>query len=73
MRPKPGEFRTNVSQGGVISLDNIPDDAVTFAVKIARMCRLNDVGLDIYCYQGAYGVLELNMKYGKEGFRQATP
>ncbi|MBW2601948.1 MAG: RimK family alpha-L-glutamate ligase, partial [Deltaproteobacteria bacterium] len=40
-------------------------------VKIARMCRLNDVGLDIYCYQGAYGVLELNMKYGKEGFRQA--
>jgi len=68
---KPGEFRTNVSQGGVISLDNIPDDAVAFAVKIARMCRLNDVGLDIYCYQGAYGVLELNMKYGKEGFRQA--
>jgi ribosomal protein S6--L-glutamate ligase len=68
---RPGEFRTNVAQGATISLDNIPQEAVDFAVHAARVCRLDDVGLDICCCHGKYRVLEANMKYGKEGFRQA--
>lgn len=66
-----GEFRTNVSQGATISFDNIPDRGVALAVNTARLCQLDDVGLDIYFHNGRYGVLEANMKYGKEGFRQA--
>ncbi|MBE9581816.1 MAG: ATP-grasp domain-containing protein [Proteobacteria bacterium] len=68
---KSDEFRTNVSQGATISLYNIPEDAIAFAVNIARICQLDDVGLDIYFHNGRYGVLEANLKYGKEGFKQA--
>ncbi|NVM21215.1 MAG: ATP-grasp domain-containing protein [Desulfobacterales bacterium] len=68
---RPGEFRTNVSQGGTINFDNIPEEGVALAVNTARLCQLDDVGLDICFYKDRYWVLEANMKYGKEGFKQA--
>jgi len=68
---RKGEFRTNVSQGATLSMDDIPDEAVAFAVDVAGRCRVDDVGLDIYSHAGDYGVLEMNMKYGKAGFRKA--
>jgi ribosomal protein S6--L-glutamate ligase len=67
----PGEFRTNVSQGATISFDNIPEEGLAFAENTARLCQLDDVGLDICFFNGRYWALEGNMKYGKEGFRQA--
>ncbi len=68
---QPGEFRTNVSRGATISFDNIAEQGVALAVNTARLCQLDDVGLDICFSNGRYFVLEANMKYGKEGFRQA--
>jgi ribosomal protein S6--L-glutamate ligase len=68
---KPGEFRTNVSQGATISFDDIPEEALALAQNTARLCQLDDVGLDICFSKGRYWVLEANMKYGHEGFRQA--
>lgn len=68
---RPGEFRTNVSQGASISFDNIPDEGLALAQNTARLCQLDDVGLDICFCKGRYWVIEANMKYGKEGFRQA--
>jgi ribosomal protein S6--L-glutamate ligase len=68
---KENEFRTNVSQGANISFSNIPQEGIEFAVRVARMCRVDDVGLDLYCHQGQFGVFELNLKYGREGFKQA--
>jgi ribosomal protein S6--L-glutamate ligase len=67
----PGEFRTNVSQGAAISFDNIPEDGLALAKNTARLCQMDDVGLDICFSNGQYWVLEANMKYGHEGFRQA--
>jgi ribosomal protein S6--L-glutamate ligase len=67
----PGEFRTNVSRGATISFEDIPEEGVAFAVKIARLCQFDDVGLDICYSRGQYWVLEANMKYGKQGFREA--
>jgi len=67
----PGEFRSNVSQGAIISFDDIPGEGLAFAQNIARLCRLDDVGLDICFSNNQYWILEGNMKYGKEGFRQA--
>lgn len=67
----PGEFRTNISQGGTISFDNIPEAGLALAQNTARLCQLDDVGLDICFDKGQYWVLEANMKYGKEGFKQA--
>ena len=65
------EFRTNVSLGGTISLDPIPESALELALFAARSCRWDDVGIDICEYKGQFYVIEANMKYGKEGFRKA--
>ena len=65
------EFRTNVSLGGTVSLEPIPKAALDLALEAARLCRWDDVGIDICEYGGQFYVLEANMKYGKEGFRKA--
>jgi ribosomal protein S6--L-glutamate ligase len=66
-----GEYRSNVALGGRIALDNVPPEALELALHTARTCGWNDVGIDICRHAGRYFVLEANMKYGKEGFRQA--
>lgn len=66
-----GDFRTNVAAGGRIDLNNVPRDAVRLARETARRCGWDDVGIDICEYGGTFYVLEGNMKYGREGFRQA--
>jgi ribosomal protein S6--L-glutamate ligase len=65
------DFRSNVAVGGTIRLDKVPAEAIELALHVARSCRWDDVGIDICQYQGRYYILEANMKYGKEGFRQA--
>ncbi len=66
-----GDFRSNISVGGRVSLDPVPQAALDLALHCARSCRWDDVGIDICCCDGRYAILEANMKYGKEGFRTA--
>jgi ribosomal protein S6--L-glutamate ligase len=66
-----GEFRSNVAVGATVSLDSIPEKALDLALYTARKCRWDDVGVDICVHDGHYYVLEANMKYGREGFKQA--
>ncbi len=66
-----GDFRTNVASGGRIRLDDVPPGALRLACETAQRCGWDDVGIDICEYQDVFYVLEGNMKYGKEGFRQA--
>jgi ribosomal protein S6--L-glutamate ligase len=68
---KPGDFRNNVTQGARICYKNVPDAAIRFALRVAGSCNFGEVGLDICLYEGSYYVLEANMVYGLEGFRQA--
>ena len=65
------DFRCNIAVGGRVSLESIPSEALDLAVHTARSCRWDDVGIDICRHAGQYYVFEANMKYGKEGFRQA--
>ncbi len=65
------DFRCNIAVGGRVSLDSIPPQALDLALHTARSCRWDDVGIDICQHEGDFYVLEANMKYGKEGFRQA--
>ena len=69
---RPGEFRSNVSQGGRISLRGIPSEALRFAEEVARLCRFDEVGLDICAANEGYLVLEANMVYGLKGFELAN-
>ena len=66
-----GEFRSNVAVGATISLDPVPQPALDLALDTALKCRWDDVGIDIVEHDGKFYVLEANMKYGREGFRQA--
>ena len=66
-----GEFRSNVAVGATISLDPVPQKALDLAFDTARKCQWDDVGIDIVEHDGKLYVLEANMKYGREGFRQA--
>jgi len=68
---KPGEFRNNVFQGASISYEGIPRDGLEFARDVARRCRFDEVGLDVCCAHERYYVLEANMVFGLEGFKQA--
>ncbi len=65
----PGNFRTNLSQGGHISFDHIPASGIKAAQDATRKCRFNDVGLDLIPYGDRWFVIEANMKYGRKGLK----
>ena len=65
------DFRSNVSAGGRIDLSPVPAEALALAEHAARQCRWDDVGVDVLEYDGAFYVLEANMKYGLQGFKAA--
>jgi len=67
----PNEYRSNVAVGGRISLEAVPEKARELALQVACACSWDDVGIDICENNGRFYVLEANMKYGKEGFREA--
>jgi ribosomal protein S6--L-glutamate ligase len=65
------EYRSNLAVGGKISLAPVPEEARSLALQVARACCWDDVGIDICENNGQFYILEANMKYGREGFRQA--
>lgn len=68
---RSGEFRCNVARGAEISFDDIPEDALAFARDVARRCGFDELGMDVCYARGRYFILEANMVFGLEGFRQA--
>ncbi|MDT8379733.1 MAG: RimK family alpha-L-glutamate ligase [Desulfotignum sp.] len=66
-----GGFKTNISQGGRICFDPVPDAALKLALTTAEKCGWDDVGIDIVESCGRFVVLEGNMKYGTKGFQKA--
>lgn len=66
---KAGSFKTNLSQGGSVNFQGIPEEAVETAKEAARKCKFDDVGLDLIPCDGTWYVIEANMKYGRQGLR----
>ena len=62
-----GNFRTNLSQGGHINFNNIPHSGILAAQSAARLCRFNDVGIDLILHKDEWLIIEANMKYGRKG------
>ncbi len=65
-------FKTNLSQGGAISFDPLPQKALDLALLTAKSCGWDDVGIDIIESENRFYVLEANMKYGTKGFKAAN-
>lgn len=66
-----GEFRSNLAQGGKIDFSGIPQAAIDLAVKAARLGNLDEVGMDVVMVEGRPLLLEFNVKYGRQGPKQA--
>jgi ribosomal protein S6--L-glutamate ligase len=66
VRPEGG-FQANLSQGGRAEFEGVPSEAVDLAVRCARACRFDDVGLDFIRHHGRWYLIEANMKYGRKG------
>ncbi|MFH2092463.1 MAG: RimK family alpha-L-glutamate ligase [Pseudomonadota bacterium] len=64
-------FKTNISQGGSIIFDPIPQQAKDLALSTALKCGWDDIGLDIIEHNHQFYVLEGNVKYGTKGFKKA--
>jgi len=65
----PENFRTNLSQGGRISFEQIPVEGIELALASAKKCKFNDVGMDLIESKGKWHVIEANMKYGRKGLK----
>ena len=65
----PGDFKSNLYQGGSINFGDIPEEPLLRAVETAVKCRFNDVGLDFIEYNGKWYLIEANMKYGRKGLK----
>lgn len=66
-----GDWRTNVSVGGRVSLAAVPPEALRLAARVAEGCGLDEVGLDLCEHEGGFLVLEANMAFGQKGFEAA--
>ena len=56
-------------QGGSLSFENIPSEAVELAQDFSRKCKFNDVGLDFIQHNKKWYLIEANMKYGRKGMQ----
>jgi ribosomal protein S6--L-glutamate ligase len=63
---REGCFHNNVSRGGDISFEGIPDGALKLVAKIADALGINHAGFDVAEVGGHYFLLEFNPKFGTQ-------
>ncbi|WP_099301170.1 ATP-grasp domain-containing protein [Bacillus sp. Marseille-P3800] len=61
-------FKNNVAQGGVISFESIPQEAITLVERVAKKLSLDHVGFDVIVRDGQFYILEFNTLFGNQGF-----
>lgn len=66
-----GEFHHNVAKGGVISYDDIPQDALELVLDVATKLKINHAGFDILVSNGKYYIIEFNTLFGNQGINQS--
>ena len=66
-----GSFMTNIAQGGKRDFAAIPYNSMALATETATKCGFDDVGIDIRIGPDGPMVLEANMKYGRDAFKEA--
>lgn len=69
---QPGEFRSNIHQGGSASKVRLTREERATAIKAARAMRLNVAGVDILRSDSGPKILEVNSSPGLEGIETAT-
>ncbi|GAA0344690.1 hypothetical protein GCM10008967_38860 [Bacillus carboniphilus] len=63
------DFLTNVSQGGIISYENIPMEAIQLVEKAATTLNIDHAGFDIAQVGEKLYFFEINVMFGNQGIR----
>jgi len=69
---QPGEFRSNVHQGGSVKQARLSKDERKAAIKAAKILKLNVAGVDILRSDTGPKILEVNSSPGLQGIEKAT-
>ena len=69
---QPGEFRSNLHQGGTATKVKITKDERRSAIKAARVLKLNVAGVDMLRSDNGPKILEVNSSPGLQGIEKAT-
>lgn len=60
-------FHTNVSRGGHVSYDDIPQEAIDYVLRLAKTLGINHAGFDIAMVGSQPYLLEFNRLFGNQG------
>jgi ribosomal protein S6--L-glutamate ligase len=60
----PGQFHNNVSQGGAVCFEDIPEGAVRLVESFARETGIDHAGFDVAEVDGHFYFLEFNTRFG---------
>jgi len=69
---QPGEFRSNLHQGGTASSVKLSAAERKTAIKAAKVLKLSVAGVDILRSDSGPKVLEVNSSPGLKGIEEAT-
>ncbi|WP_427451910.1 30S ribosomal protein S6--L-glutamate ligase [Litorimonas sp. WD9-15] len=69
---QPGEFRSNVHQGGSVKKVRLTKEERRSAIKAAKILKLKVAGVDILRSKDGPKILEVNSSPGLEGITKAT-
>ena len=67
-----GGYRSNVSQGGQVDYDAIPDAAIALVCRLAKALDINHAGFDIAMAWGHPFVFEFNRLFGNQGIPDSS-
>ena len=61
-----GSFHNNVAQGGSVSFDEIPSQALQLVERVAAACGIDHAGFDVAVVDGHCYLLEFNTLFGTD-------
>lgn len=62
----PGGFHNNVSRGGAVSFEEIPENALELVQRVATALGIDHAGFDIAVVEGHGYLLEFNLLFGTQ-------
>jgi len=61
---REGGFHNNVSQGGSVNFEGVPESAFSFTEHVAAELGINYAGFDVADVDGHYFLMEYNVRFG---------
>ena len=69
---KDGDFRANITRGGLPKPVELDSDAEFLAIQCANILNLDIAGVDLLIDKGGYRICEVNSAPGFEGLEKAS-